>query len=745
MKSKDIIEFRGKITDIVSKNDSHIGEEAKYIEHEYSIDSVNKLQEAICSIENEQRLLQIGIVGRVKAGKSSLLNALLFDGLNILPKAATPMTAALTQISYGDNLSAEVEFFSQKDIEEIKKGHYEYTEKLQKLIDEKTNSAKFHEKISSKEDLQNKSRKQAQRELNSNTSLSSTYDQYERMKSSGVDIQSLKDKSTLNAKDVQSLSQQLLAYVGSEGRYMPFTKSVHIKLPQDNLHGIQIVDTPGLNDPVQSREDRTRELLKYCDVIFIVSPSGQFLSKEDVELMDRITTKEGVTNLFVISSQIDNQLMGDEKEKGNGDLHQILKNITSKLGGHLSTTLTQLKKNNPEVGTTFDQLIEQGQRHVIHSSGICQTLRNQFDSKELWDSGARTVWLNLTREYPDYFSDTDKVTSIASLDKLSNLSEIKNIVATVGAKKQQILEARKENFVKVKFDSLLKYRERLLSFCKKRVRDIKSNDKERLEQEKQKLTAIINNVSVDIDNEYSDVVKSLGFNLKNELIKELESYFRKAAASVDKASDVESETYKVKKSGVFSWVAGLWGGGYENHTRTYATIRSGTVRNSLEQLTYEIERSIKDKSERAIIAWRKEELQAKVVQILRSGMGDEKLSSAAISQSIKRVINEINTPDLKYSGSIPNTLRARGILISSDAEKFIDDAESYLSKLQIRAKGDIDKYMRELINGLSKVKLSNRLLEKYMEEIRSIEILVKNKNIELDRFGRIVLELERID
>ena len=46
------------------------------------------------------RDLQIGIVGRVKAGKSSLLNALLFSGESILPKAPTPMTAALTILSY---------------------------------------------------------------------------------------------------------------------------------------------------------------------------------------------------------------------------------------------------------------------------------------------------------------------------------------------------------------------------------------------------------------------------------------------------------------------------------------------------------------------------------------------------------------------------------------------------------------------------------------------------------------------
>lgn len=35
----------------------------------------------------ENRKLNIGVVGQVKAGKSSFLNTLLFDGKDILPKA----------------------------------------------------------------------------------------------------------------------------------------------------------------------------------------------------------------------------------------------------------------------------------------------------------------------------------------------------------------------------------------------------------------------------------------------------------------------------------------------------------------------------------------------------------------------------------------------------------------------------------------------------------------------------------
>ncbi|MBN0719663.1 dynamin family protein, partial [Pseudomonas aeruginosa] len=64
--------------------------------------------------------MNIGIVGRVKAGKSSLLNALVFDGEPILPKAATPMTAALTTITWGEVFQAKVEFYGPDDINSIR-------------------------------------------------------------------------------------------------------------------------------------------------------------------------------------------------------------------------------------------------------------------------------------------------------------------------------------------------------------------------------------------------------------------------------------------------------------------------------------------------------------------------------------------------------------------------------------------------------------------------------------------------
>lgn len=48
----------------------------------------------------EDRKLNIGIIGQIKAVKSSFLNSLLFDGEDVLPKVVTPKIAVLTKIEY---------------------------------------------------------------------------------------------------------------------------------------------------------------------------------------------------------------------------------------------------------------------------------------------------------------------------------------------------------------------------------------------------------------------------------------------------------------------------------------------------------------------------------------------------------------------------------------------------------------------------------------------------------------------
>ena len=65
----------------------------------------------------ENRKLNIGVVGQVKAGKSSFLNTLLFGGKEVLPKASTPKTATLTKMEYAKDNVIQIEYYSPEEWE----------------------------------------------------------------------------------------------------------------------------------------------------------------------------------------------------------------------------------------------------------------------------------------------------------------------------------------------------------------------------------------------------------------------------------------------------------------------------------------------------------------------------------------------------------------------------------------------------------------------------------------------------
>lgn len=749
----EITAFSEKLEAVIAKNNGIIKNEADRLVADLAISSTEEIKNSLKDFAEQNRLLKIGIIGRVKAGKSSLLNAIFFEGKAILPKAATPMTAALTTISYAEKLSAEVEFFSQQDIANIKSQHATYEQDLEKLI--KSKQAQFKDRQNKRtvieiakaltglsKEQREKIKSQAIRELKENVSLSAAHDQYQRMQQSGIDSATLASNQLLEVKTLADLKDSLLAYVGADGQYMPFTKSVHIKIPEQSLKGIEIIDTPGVNDPVQSREKRTRELLKSCDVVLIVSPSGQFLSAEDIDLMDRVTAKEGVRELYVVPSKIDDQLFGNEYKENAGNLHQALDSIRLTLAAHLKTVLLKLKETNPEIGTAYDQLIEQSQEKIIHSSGICPSIKLNFDHQTNWDSGTQTAWGNLVKYYPDYFSDSDSTLSFSNLDKLANTSEINNIITTVKQKKTDILKARQDDFIKAKSKMLEQYKGNLITYIDEQKQNIENSDLEELAEKQKKLTHIKTTVSGDLNEEYYALVAELENKIKNELDNTLNGYFRESSQSVADAEGSETKSWEVSTSNwynPFSW------GDTETRTRTYATARTGAVRNALETLTSEIEDKVDTQSKAFIITWKKS-LHSQLLSTLRAKVADDDLDPSKIRKVIRHVFNSIVYPEIAYSGELPSNLaHSRGTLKKSEAEEFLADAQNYISTLRRRVKADIKTYVTALTTALNELDIANNIFADYTAILQELAEQIANKELTIDRFNRLQQQLKSID
>lgn len=203
--------------------------------------------------QKQEQTLNIGIMGQVKAGKSTFLNALLFDGRPILPEAATPKTANLTKVVYGERYSLQVEYYSQQEWNEI---------------------------VGQANQAGEGDKSKVAREL------------VAMGQASGIDLTQHWQRmggeehcGTFYADDLAGLQGLLNQYAGNNGRYTALVKSTMLTLPDEQLKGFEVVDTPGLNDPVQSRSQKTRDYMANCDVVFFLSRCSQFLDKSDVGLL----------------------------------------------------------------------------------------------------------------------------------------------------------------------------------------------------------------------------------------------------------------------------------------------------------------------------------------------------------------------------------------------------------------------------------------------------------------------------
>lgn len=704
----DIIQLNNQIEEFVNKYD--LSHDALALKQEHAIQKSEEWQRVLDSFAEQGRVLRIGIIGRVKAGKSSMLNALLFNGNDILPKAATPMTAALTIMEYSENVSAEVDFFTQQDIDEIKVKYDLFQKALDSKVKEKEleNAERIKRKkgvnsLSAEEqqECRNKAKSQAEREMKDDPSFAS-YDQYCRIKESGKSLSDLEQYRTISAGSVEELMNGVLnQFVGSSGAFMPFTKSVTLHIPEKGLQGLQIIDTPGINDPVTSRGERTEQLLQDCDVVLIVSPSGQFLSSEDTDLMHRVTTKEGTQQAYLIASQVDNQLFGSESQGLSDPIH-VLERISDNLTKHARNVLAKQVQEYPSMKVAADKL---SKNNVICSSSVAFSIQQRFDEQHTWDANLQHVWRNLNQKFPDVFSHEELAKN--ALNQLANIHQIHQIVSEVTANKEQILAQRRIDFENGKRTALQGYLKAWAERINEQIHQIQHADVDELRKQEAELKNQQATIDTNVGGVYDDLILDIKLNLSKQLKDKLKSEMRRFDSVSDDAqgSETEYEEYQVKeKRGGLGTLLDIFDGGKtvtKTRSHSYTTVKAKPIRRAIEEIRSNLEDELGHLSESYSQAWKKK-IYSQVVSALREAMGDGELDVNIIARAVKNVLARIPEASFKLEDDIPKSLKKTGKLTGYEAESFIDDAEDYISNLKGMVNKDISAYMTTLVSNLKK-------------------------------------------
>lgn len=366
-----------------------------YIKFNKSIDIITQLvekykqsgrftEEMTQSVTNalEGQDLKIAVIGKMKAGKSSVTNALLFHG-NVLPSGLEPTTVTLTEIVYTDDPSkdsrVEVELLTTSDIKDLQVNANSENAQIAK------NAKDILERING---------------------IAGGYEQYV---SKGV---------------VEIGLDELSKFTSAEGELSGLAKKVTIYKHLNVLRGLKITDTPGFNDPVKSRGEVTKNALKDSHIILFIHDYLDKYDQDEISILLEQVEYTGISMLVDIINKM--------------DMHEDLAlNQWSSYLPKFERKKDEAIKQIPNDG--IKQLLSNGKTSYV-SALMALIGYEVLEYSQKRDSGEECC-LNddIKSFFVEYQSDFPELKSADDFIKFSNIDGIVNIINQLSADKSKYL------------------------------------------------------------------------------------------------------------------------------------------------------------------------------------------------------------------------------------------------------------------------------------------------------------------
>lgn len=454
---------------------------------------------------NDGRTLKIGIVGEVKAGKSSFLNALLFSGKDFLPKSSTPMTAALTKIGYSEKSYAKIVFYSSGEWQSITELAKKYSEKINNL---------YHEY---KLEMQKKSKRVPHQEIFIKSKEEMRLTLEGKMPSDYVACKELIDLYT-NSNDsedlffllgsekkieIKDLEFDLPNYIGAKGKYTPIVKHVELMMNIDTLKDLEIIDTPGLNDPIISRSETTKEFLSECDVVFLLSSTSQFLTDKDISLMCETLPKEGIKEVIIVGSKLDSGLLDYNKSNSFKQAYiETVHSYTEQAKSNLYRILSNPLADNSFINSMIKKLPPIYVSSMLYGAAINKKNNQNYSEEQ------------------KFYIDKLKSSFIDFADNIDILVRYSGIL-DIQKKKLIPLRKEKDSIIKLKNDEIFQAKMTKIISLLKDIQEqylfnkdtLENNDKAKLEDKKKNIERSLNRSN----REVKDIIKSLSLDIKSAM------------------------------------------------------------------------------------------------------------------------------------------------------------------------------------------------------------------------------------
>lgn len=484
--------------------------------------------------------LSIGIIGQVKAGKSSFLNALLFDGETVLPKAATPKTANLTRIRHGEQAALRVSFYSTaewQELEALAAGPRE-------------------------DDAARAAREVVQDARERGTPLAECLGQ------------PLLHRAVASVAELQAV---LNDYVGNDGRFTPVVAATEIDWPHPALQGIEIVDTPGVNDPIQSRVQKTRDYLAACDVVFLLSRASNFVDEHDVALFAQQAPVKGVKRLLLVATQFDSAVLDDGYDRDS--LAETCANLRQRLSRHADKSLAPAVHRLQASGReALADRVAAAAKQPLFMSSFAHAFAER--SPELWEEDLRHVHANIVDLAKDVWREDPP--SREQWQQLAGFAPLREVLNGASADKDAILAEQRAQLEP-------EWRQRLAEWaedCTAQVRDrlalLERNDLAELAARETALNAQMGRIAVALSSFVGETAQAADARSRV-----LQTELRDAAARaarLETRTGYKTERHRVTVSDSVWYNPFSWGSSHDESYSTTTAYRYVAVSDAIEQI-----------------------------------------------------------------------------------------------------------------------------------------------------------------
>jgi len=647
----------------------------------------------------ENRKLNIGIIGQVKAGKSSFLNTMIFDGKDVLPRASTPKTATLTKIEYADNNSIEIFYYSKEEW---------------LLIQERAKSQSELEEY------------RVAREIVQLAELQQ------------IDVQSYlaKGSEVVSFASEIELMSQLNEYVGENGRLTALVKHVTLKINNPRLQEISIVDTPGLNDPIASRTDKTKQFMEVCDVVFFLSRASNFLDQTDMDLLTSQLPQKGVKRLVLIASRYDEGLQDtiydfDSLEEADEDTKKRLRRVATK---NINTFIERLEQRN--ASNVLKAVIKECTSPIFVSS-MAHNMSGKDEGSFAKDE--QIIFENLN-EHDDL--------SMEMLHYLGNIGDVQKVFTEVITQKETTLLEKSKSFLPLAEQQLQMELENILTLQKRRLTMLVENDQESISKQKQEIKKQILNIQSATKSIFTDLFTKLEASKTegNMTLRQASKDYSNVAERTGIETETRSRTVSTSK-----WYNPLsWGSSsteyYTVETRYYYL----DVSDALENLRHFGVDAVNMVEQTFLDAVSFHELKRKLLTTVIENFdtGSEFYEPAYFKLLTEKTMQAIEIPTFKidisqYLSTLADSFSGEVRDASSKAEmknKLASNVGEILEEISIRFTEEVKSFKENLV--FVEENFTNRLLKNITDEYEVVLTQFENKEIEINKLREGIQKIE---